>query len=304
MFFGTAFLIKKSFKYPNLNNKIELQIRKIVYKLSKNMKKLVAILLLSNCLSVGFCVPNSTYFLTTDFEQFQEEQDDEKIIYTVQYGDTLFRIARLFGTTVERLKALNHLTSGEIQEGQKLYVQKSKDTNESTPAESKVTHIGAYGATKRYHIIQVGENMQMLAQKYHVSVNSLLIWNGIRNANTVRKGQKIYLENVARTGAWNYLDAEFQRIKPSKGITRESGMGTLISSAYSPVKLALHRSATVGTYIRVYSEGSGKSVTVKVIGNLPQIAANKDVVIKLSKAACNELGIINQRFPVFLAYEK
>jgi LysM repeat protein len=44
------------------------------------------------------------------------------ITYVVQAGDNLYRIALKFGTTVERLKELNHLTSNLILPGQVLIV--------------------------------------------------------------------------------------------------------------------------------------------------------------------------------------
>ncbi len=247
-------------------------------------------------------IPNIIHLVHADSKSpftIQERQ-----VYTVQQGDTLYRIAKLFGMTVERLKVLNHLPSGSIHEGQKLYVESLQTPPQTAAPQKKITRIGVYGAIKKYHILQKGETLQDIAQKYDISVNNLLIWNNLRSAQTVRQGYKIYLENASRPGTWTYLDAEFQRSTPSKGIVRESGMGTLISSASSPVKLALHRSAPLGTFIRVYNEGTGKSVTVKIIGNLPNIDANKDVIIKLSKAAGDALGIVNQRFPVFLAYEK
>jgi nucleoid-associated protein YgaU len=46
-----------------------------------------------------------------------------KMIHVVQDGDTLSSIARKYGTTVEKLKKLNHLTdeqAGQLKTGQKI----------------------------------------------------------------------------------------------------------------------------------------------------------------------------------------
>lgn len=256
-------------------------------------------MLLVICLKTNIVILAHHQNAQTHFKSCQITQTRE--IYTVQIGDTLYRIAQRFGMTVERLKTINYLTSGDIWEGQKLYIE----NNHAVPsAFHHMTQIGVYGAIKKYHILRRGETLQKVAEKYHISVSNLLKWNHLRSPQTVRTGYKIYLQNVSSPTAWDYLDAEFQGHKPSKGIARESGMGTLISSAYSPVRLALHRFVPIGTFVRVYNEGTGKSVTVKIIGKLPNISANKDVIIKLSKAAGDALGIVNQRFPVFLAYEK
>ncbi|MGD1009721.1 MAG: LysM peptidoglycan-binding domain-containing protein [Candidatus Aminicenantales bacterium] len=47
----------------------------------------------------------------------------EKVIYVVKAGDTLFTISKMFGTTVEKIKADNSLTSDELTVGRKLKIQ-------------------------------------------------------------------------------------------------------------------------------------------------------------------------------------
>jgi peptidoglycan DL-endopeptidase LytE len=44
------------------------------------------------------------------------------VLYRVKRGDTLFTIARLFDTTVDRIKSLNRLSSNRITVGTKLKV--------------------------------------------------------------------------------------------------------------------------------------------------------------------------------------
>ena len=42
--------------------------------------------------------------------------------HQVQPGDTLYNISRRFGVSVQQLRELNHLTTDEVQLGQKLLV--------------------------------------------------------------------------------------------------------------------------------------------------------------------------------------
>ncbi|MGA2362867.1 MAG: LysM peptidoglycan-binding domain-containing protein [Candidatus Aminicenantales bacterium] len=46
-----------------------------------------------------------------------------KVIYVVKAGDTLFTLSKMFGTTVEKIKADNNLTSDELTVGRKLTIQ-------------------------------------------------------------------------------------------------------------------------------------------------------------------------------------
>ena len=62
---------------------------------------------------------------TTDSDPEEENETDEiesGVMYTVQKGDTLFAISRLFGTSVEAIKSLNNLDSNIISPGQRLKI--------------------------------------------------------------------------------------------------------------------------------------------------------------------------------------
>jgi LysM repeat protein len=57
---------------------------------------------------------------------------DGNIIYTVQAGDTIWRIAANTGQTVDQIKALNGLTSNIISVGQKLVIGQGKPSGQPT----------------------------------------------------------------------------------------------------------------------------------------------------------------------------
>lgn len=44
----------------------------------------------------------------------------DNVVYTVKKGDSLYSIAREYGTTVDALKKLNNITSNTLSIGQKL----------------------------------------------------------------------------------------------------------------------------------------------------------------------------------------
>ncbi len=65
---------------------------------------------------------------------------------------------------------------------------------------------------------------------------------------------------------------------------------------------ALHRTAAPGTMITVRNLNNGNTVQVKVIGRLPDVASNKNILIKISGSAAQKLGILDDKALVELQY--
>lgn len=47
------------------------------------------------------------------------------------------------------------------------------------------------GGTVLPYVVQQGDSLRMIANKYHVSVEQLMKWNNIQNPDIIRIGQKI-----------------------------------------------------------------------------------------------------------------
>ena len=90
----------------------------------------------------------------------------------------------------------------------------------------------------------------------------------------------------------------------SKRIVTENGMGTWVDdgSIKTEVSLAMHKSAPAGTIIKLTNPMNNKVKYVKVVGSLPDIDENKNILIKISKNTADELGIIDKNFRVNLEY--
>ena len=64
----------------------------------------------------------------------------------------------------------------------------------------------------------------------------------------------------------------------------------------------LHRTAPIGTIVKVTNKMNKKYVFVKVVGTLPDTGDNTDLVIKISKASAEKLGVRDSRFQSELSY--
>lgn len=97
-----------------------------------------------------------------------KESYDNQNIYIVKKGDTLYKIANMYGTTVDNLKALNNLKSNNLSIGQKLIV----------PSKNKI------------YIVQKGDSLWSIARKYDTTVDSIKRNNNL-STNVLQIGQKL-----------------------------------------------------------------------------------------------------------------
>jgi hypothetical protein len=85
--------------------------------------------------------------------------------------------------------------------------------------------------------------------------------------------------------------------------TKETGLAEVIPGTEANKKyLVLHRTAPVGSVIRVKNEENSLTIFARVVGVLPETGDNSKILIKLSQAAFEQLKGVNARFPVEVLY--
>jgi LysM repeat protein len=104
------------------------------------------------------------------------------VTYIVRWGDTLYSIARRFGTTVEAIKEANGLTSDFIVVGQELTIPGAT----TIPPEPVPPVTGPV-----VHIVQPGENLFRIALRYGTTVEAIAQANNIVNPWYIYVGQKL-----------------------------------------------------------------------------------------------------------------
>ncbi|MDR1595514.1 MAG: LysM peptidoglycan-binding domain-containing protein [Puniceicoccales bacterium] len=111
-------------------------------------------------------------------------------VYTVQAGDSLSKIARKCGISLDALRKANDLQSDQLQIGQKLNVPPSshvvKDSN-SWKVDCSPMQLGGDGK----YAVRQGDSLYVIAKNFGVRQSDLREANGIENPNHLRVGQKL-----------------------------------------------------------------------------------------------------------------
>ena len=100
-------------------------------------------------------------------------------IYTVKAGDTLYKIAQNYDTTVNEIIKLNNLTSTSISIGQKLSIP-----TEMTPVQEISTYT-----------VKAGDTLYKIAKDNNTTVNDLIKLNNLKN-NILTIGQELKIKNL------------------------------------------------------------------------------------------------------------
>jgi LysM repeat protein len=109
-------------------------------------------------------------------------------VYVVRRGDTLYSVARRYGTTVSAIMQANGLqNSNRIYVGQRLVVPTS---GTAQPA-----------ATSGTYVVQRGDTLFSIASRHGVSVQALALANNIYNPNLIHSGQRLVIPGAGATAA-------------------------------------------------------------------------------------------------------
>lgn len=117
-----------------------------------------------------------SYFTGNEKVDKPNKTASEVSTYVVKSGDTLSEIAAKHGTNTKALADLNGIKNPNlITVGQKIKLPGSAS------AKPKVT----------YHTVKSGDTVSGLAVKYGSSQSQIKSWNGLKNINLIRVGQKL-----------------------------------------------------------------------------------------------------------------
>ena len=115
--------------------------------------------------------------------------EEGEIIYTVKSGDSLYKIATLYNTTVDEIKALNNLTSNTLSIGQILKI----------PGSSKETDTDYITYT-----VVSGDSLYSIAKRYNTTANAIKEFNNL-SSNLLQLGQILRIPTTTSSGS-TYLN--------------------------------------------------------------------------------------------------
>ncbi|MBX7204434.1 MAG: LysM peptidoglycan-binding domain-containing protein [Bacteroidia bacterium] len=261
------------------------------------------------------------------------------IQYKVGKGEGLNAICRKYNVKKEDVLAANPGMKETLNLGQIILIpstavaQTPPQKVQAKPVSVNETHAEADADKQAEHIptdakkrpdsytVKAGETMYKICTLFNVSEADVRKWNNMTD-NNLKEGQVLWLKPMNRASlpppvlpakkdslknpVAAQASSEPHPMATSVGIKEreENGMARwFLDDEMSGGKLlALHKTAPVGTIIKITNKINGKSVFVRVVGTLPDTDENKNILIKISRTTAEKIGMRDEQAQVKLNY--
>jgi len=111
----------------------------------------------------------------------QKPRNGQAVNHIVRKGNSLFTIAKRYGTTTKKIQELNHLSTTTLQKGQVLII---------FPGKSEPPVVNGLATYE----VRPGDSPFLIAQRHQMPLNRLLYLNQLYPGSKIYPGQKLYIE--------------------------------------------------------------------------------------------------------------
>ncbi len=181
------------------------------------------------------------------------EYSAKNSVYTVRAGDTMWDIARAFGTTVSALRRINYIERGSrIYVGQKLRIPstatklKNKKTTYAQTDQPKKKSSGSKKSSSGTYKVRRGDTLWDIARKFGTTTDR------IRSLNGLGRSSRIYPGQVLIVSADNDLNYVIHKVRRGETLSRiAKKYRTTIAKILSINKISDPDRLQVGTKLKI-----------------------------------------------------
>jgi len=275
-------------------------------------------------LLLGCCAVSKAIATPLDSIGVKYENGKKIIIHQLEAKETYFGLSRHYGIPVKQIIAANGnkpLKVGDtVQIPMGSYesvtaANTSASAAQQQPSQSPVLAQGEYTTYK----VGKRETLFTISKRFIISVESIKRANGL-TGDSLKIGQILKIPNeelpppppkmseiIVPDTADTDAEGENMEIPANRyGIREmtEKGIGVWIDdlNQESGSMLALHKTAPIGTVIKITNPMTNRTTFAKVVGKFADTAETKNAVIVISKSAASLIGVLDRRFQVEIAY--
>jgi membrane-bound lytic murein transglycosylase D len=109
----------------------------------------------------------------------------EAIEHVVRQGDSLYNLAKRYGTTTEDIQRMNRVSASSLAIGQVLKIMPAAPPVKNEPPKTKPS----------VYVVRNGDTAHLIAKRHHMAVDRLLALNQLKATSKLQPGQRLIVEN-------------------------------------------------------------------------------------------------------------
>lgn len=246
------------------------------------------------------------------------------IIHRVESKDTYYALGRRYGAKVNRILEENNkknLKPGDtvkIPTGRRpqpvLTSVAPKDKKQEQQDQDPAQVLTEYKVGQK-------ETLYTISKRFNTTVNNIKKMNKL-TSDSVQEGQVLKIPDsdyrapepktpivpviidTVSVAEQNVKDLGFETNRYGIREKKEKGIGIWMENLETDGKsnLALHKSAPIGTILKITNPMTRNVTYAKVVGKFKETQETRDAIVVLSKSAASYIGALDRRFLIEIAY--
>ncbi len=283
---------------------------------------------LGNAKSMDLTV-NTTLEIRLDSVGTENINGKRYVIHKLAAKETYYQLSRIYGVPVNEIMEANNKKSlrigdlvriprGAAIETRPTLPTSSSNNTTSTKKNNAPVLINPNDITE--YKVGKSETLFAISRRFGISVPDIKRMNNL-TSDSLREGQILKIPNhalpveVPEVVEIQPIQDEIEEnnpiddsaFKPNRyGIreTKEKGVGVWLNDLESDdhTSLALHKSAPIGTILKITNPMNRSVTFAKVVGKFNDNHDTQGAIVILSKSVASSIGILDKRFQVEITY--
>ncbi|NGM74845.1 LysM peptidoglycan-binding domain-containing protein [Sphingobacterium sp. SGL-16] len=283
---------------------------------------------LGNAKSMDLTV-NTTLEIRLDSVGTENINGKRYVIHKLAAKETYYQLSRIYGVPVNEIMEANNKKSLRI--GDLVRVPRgaavetrpilpTSSSNNTTPTNKNNAPVLINPNDITEYKVGKSETLFAISRRFGISVPDIKRMNNL-TSDSLREGQILKIPNhalpveVPEVVEIQPIQDEIEEnnpiddsaFKPNRyGIreTKEKGVGVWLNDLESDdhTSLALHKSAPIGTILKITNPMNRSVTFAKVVGKFNDNHDTQGAIVILSKSVASSIGILDKRFQVEITY--
>lgn len=273
-----------------------------------------------------YSLPVKATVAAVDSIGVEYENGKKIIIHQLEAKETYYGLSRQYEVPVKSIIAANGNKALKVGDTVRIPTETPEDAgaagiaveaaNNAAPGQPAPIPALAPDEYTQYKVGQ-GETLFTISKRFVISTASIKRANGLTDDNLkagtilkiphkelppppVTADEVIVTDTAATAGEPIVIPKNRYGIREMT----EKGIGVWIDdlSQGAGNMLGLHKTAPIGTVIKITNPMTNRTALIKVVGKFADTAETKDAIIVISKSAASLIGVLDRRFQVEISY--